>query len=156
MPVLLVPVPVSDKALLWDSLQDYIEEMTQFQKIERVDGSYQYPWLDLYWTEQNRHPFWAYVDGERAAFALVTREQRTEMSEFYTFPRFRRGGIGLNFARQILRRFPGPWTLSEFRASTGAVAFWKKVIADYPYTERVYVGEQSGKERLEQTFEVPA
>lgn len=156
MAVLLVPVPVSDKQLLWDVLQDYIEEMTQFQKIERVDGSYQYPWFDLYWTEQNRHPFWAYVDGERAAFALVTREQRTEMSEFYTFPKFRRGGIGLDFARQVLRRFPGRWTLSEFRESAGAVAFWKKVIADYPHTERMYVGEASGKERLEQKFEVPA
>ncbi len=153
MGVLVVPVPRSDKPLLWDALQDYIAEMTQWAEIVPVDGAYQYPWFDLYWTDENRHAFWAYVDGERAGFALVLREQRTEMAEFYSFPRFRRSGIALDFARQILQRFPGTWTLSQYRASVGAIAFWHKVIADYPFAERVYVCGQ-GKERLERSFDV--
>ncbi|HXC56614.1 MAG TPA: hypothetical protein VNU97_15050 [Rhizomicrobium sp.] len=152
--VLVVPVPLSDKALLWDALQKYILELTQWGTHEPIDGVFAYPWFDLYWQEPNRFAFWAYADGVRAAFALVHREERTEMAEFYTFEAFRRGGIGLDFARQVLNRFAGPWTLSEYRAHTGAVAFWHKVIADYPFAERVYVGGQ-GKERLEQTFTVP-
>ncbi|MEI9888302.1 MAG: hypothetical protein WDN08_17745 [Rhizomicrobium sp.] len=155
MDVLVVPVPEADKPLLWDALQDYIVEMRQWADIEAVNGVYPYPWFDLYWSERNRHAFWAYVDGERAAFALVLCEERTEMAEFYSFPRFRRSGTALAFARQILKRFPGPWTLSQYRASTGAIAFWHKVIADHPFAERVYVGGQ-GRERLEQTFDVPA
>lgn len=156
MTVLVVPVPEADKPLLWDALQKYIAEMTQWGTHRPGDdGLFAYPWFDLYWQEPNRFAFWAYVEGARAGFALVHREARAEMAEFYTFEEFRRGGIGLDFARQILKRFAGPWTLSEYRASTGAVAFWHKVIADYPYTERVYVGGQ-GRERLEQTFEVPA
>ncbi len=153
--VLVVPVPESDKPLLWDALQEYIVEMTQWANVVPVNGVYQYPWFDLYWTEPHRHPFWAYVDGERVGFALVLREARTEMAEFYSFPRFRRTGTALDFARQVLKRFPGPWTLSEYRGNAGAVAFWHKVIADYSFRERVYVGGQ-GKERLEQQFEVPA
>ena len=154
MAVLVVPVPVSDKSLLWDELQEYIAELMEFGTHKPVDGVFEYPWFDLYWTEHNRFPFWAYVDGERVAFALVNCEARTEMAEFYSFPKFRRSGLALDFARQVIRRFPGPWTLSEYRAHTAAVAFWHKVIADYPFDERVYVGGQ-GKERLEQTFEVP-
>jgi predicted acetyltransferase len=154
MSVLLVPVPQVDKNLLWDELQKYIGELTQFGTHRPVDGVFEYPWFDLYWTEANRFPFWAVVDGVRTGFALVHREARTEMAEFYSFEPFRRTGLALDFARQILRRFPGPWTLSEYRAHTAAVAFWHKVIADYPFAERVYVGGQ-GKERLEQTFVVP-
>ena len=73
MAVLVVPVPVSDKSLLWDELQEYIAELMEFGTHKPVDGVFEYPWFDLYWTEHNRFPFWAYVDGERVAFALVIR-----------------------------------------------------------------------------------
>ncbi|HEX4302243.1 MAG TPA: hypothetical protein VHZ78_05590 [Rhizomicrobium sp.] len=154
MAVEVVAVPLADKALLWEQLQKYILELTQWGTHQAVDGVFEYPWFDLYWTEPNRFPFWAIVDGERVGFALVHREERTEMAEFYSFEPFRRTGTALDFARQILKRFPGPWTLSEYRAHTAAVTFWKKVIAEYPFTERVYIGGQ-GKERLEQAFDVP-
>jgi predicted acetyltransferase len=76
------------------------------------------------------------------------------MAEFYSFSEFRRSGVALEFARQVLRRFPGPWEISQYCANLGAVAFWHRVIGDYDFQERVYVGEQ-GKERLQQTFIVP-
>ncbi|MBS0471844.1 MAG: hypothetical protein JSR60_12280 [Proteobacteria bacterium] len=155
MTVSVVPVPQADKPLLWRALQDYCAEMMQWGTHKpESDGSFAYPWFDNYWTDDDRWPFWALVDGTPAGFALVRREPPMEMAEFYTFPPFRRGGVGLDFARQILKRFPGPWVLSEYRSSGGAIAFWHKVIADYPYTERVYVGGQ-GVERLEQRFVVP-
>ncbi|MEI9993662.1 MAG: hypothetical protein WDM91_03620 [Rhizomicrobium sp.] len=154
MRVAVVPVTAAEKPLLWDRLQDYIEEMTAYVALERADGVYDYPVFDLYWKEPDRFAFWAVADGARAAFALVHRGERTEMAEFYSFPAFRRSGVAFDFARQILKRFPGPWTLSEFAANSGAVAFWHKVISDYPYAERTYVGG-SGQGRLEQNFTVP-
>lgn len=153
MTVEVIRVDKADKALLWRYLQDYIQELTQWGTHRPVDGVFEYPDFDLYWRSANHHPFWAVADGTRVAFALVHCEARTEMAEFYSFPSHRRTGVALEFARKILRRFPGPWTLSEYRAHTAAVAFWHKVIADYPYTERVYVGGQ-GRERLEQSFTV--
>ncbi|MEJ1969896.1 MAG: hypothetical protein WDN03_14860 [Rhizomicrobium sp.] len=154
MDVNVVLVPEDDKPLLWDKLQDYILELTAYGTHQPVDGVFDYPWFDLYWREPNRFPFWAMVGGERTAFALVHCEERTEMAEFYSFPAFRRTGAALAFARQVVKRFPGPWTLSEYRTNHGAVAFWHKVIAPWPFDERVYIGGQ-GQERLEQTFTVP-
>ena len=154
MPVEIVAVPPSEKPLLWEHFQSYCSELMAYGNFAPVDGVFEYKWFDYYWREADRFPFWAIADGTRAAFALVHREARTEMAEFYSFPPYRRTGIALDFARQILKRFPGPWEISQYRANIGAVAFWHRVITDYAFEERVYVGGE-GKERLSQTFIVP-
>lgn len=154
MAVEIVPIPVSEKALLWERVQHYMAELMPFGNFAPLDGVFQYKWFDLYWRHPNRFPFWAMIGSDRAAFALVLREERTEMAEFYSFPEFRRTGVALDFARQVLRRFPGPWELSEYRGHGAAVAFWRRVIAAYPFEEVIYVGGE-GKERLRQTFVVP-
>jgi predicted acetyltransferase len=76
------------------------------------------------------------------------------MAEFYSFPEVRRTGTALPFARAVMARFPGEWELTEFAAHTAAVAFWKRVLGDTPFTESSYVGQTSGKARLRQVFEV--
>lgn len=154
MRVDVVPIQESDKSALWERMQAYMAELMPFGNFGPVDGVFGYEWFDLYWQEPNRFPFWGEVEGKRAAFALVHCGQRTEMAEFYSFPEFRRTGVALDFARQIIRRFRGPWEISQYRAHVAAVAFWHRVLEDYPFSERIYVGGQ-GKERLEQTFIVP-
>ena len=154
MAVEIVPIPVEDKPLLWDRMQHYMAELMAFGNFAPVDGIFQYKWFDLYWTESKRFPFWAMLDNRRVAFALVCCEDRTEMAEFYSFPEVRRSGAALDFARQILKRFPGPWELSEYRQNVAAVAFWHRVIKAYPFEEQLYVGGE-GKERLRQLFVVP-
>lgn len=147
-------VPPSEKSLLWEHFQRYCAELMPYGNFAPVDGVFEYKWFDLYWQEPDRFAFWATVDSTRAAFALVHRGPCTEMAEFYSFPHRRRSGIAMNFARQILKRFPGAWEISEYKANVSAVAFWHRVIADYQFQERSYVG-QEGKERLAQTFVVP-
>jgi len=154
MAVEIVPVPEADKALLWSYFQDYADELTRYGTHSRVDGEYPYPHFDLYWRDPERYPFWAMVDGKRAAFALVHCGERTEMAEFYSFPAFRRTGAALEFAQALFRMYPGPWELTQYRGNHGAVAFWRCAITDYPYTEEVYIGD-SGVERLRQMFVVP-
>lgn len=149
-------VAIAEKPQLWTDLQDYIREMRAYDDdIECVDGVYHYKWFDHYWTDEPRWPFWAVVDGERAGFALLRREDSGEMevAEFYIRPRFRRGGIGLAFARGLLARYPGPWLISEYRSNTGAVHFWRRVIESYAFTEEAYIGD-SGKPRLLQRVSV--
>lgn len=153
MRVKVAPIPESDKTLLRTRMQAYMAELMPFGNFGPVDDKFEYEGFELYWREPDRFPFWALVDGEPVAFALVHRRERTEMAEFYTFPEFRRTGAGIDFARQLLKRFPGAWEISQYRAHRVAVDFWHRVIADYPFAERVYVGGQ-GKERLEQTFVV--
>jgi predicted acetyltransferase len=154
MPVECFPIPASDGEILWNLMQAYMAELMPFGNFGPIDGVFEYEWFELYWREPDRFPFWAIVNGNRAAFALVHRSKRTEMAEFYTFPEYRRSGVGIDFAQQLLKRFRGPWEISQYRSHQAAVAFWHRVIADYPFSERVYVGGQ-GKERLEQTFVVP-
>ena len=154
MAVEIAPVLATEKQLLWDRMQDYMAELMPYGNFAPVDDVFQYKWFDLYWRDSDRFPFWAIVEGNRAAFALVRLGKRNEMAEFYSFPEFRRTGVALDFARQILNRFPGPWELSEYRADVAAVAFWHRAIADYPFEEQTYVGNE-GKERLRQTFVVP-
>ena len=155
MHVEVAPIAAGDKPALWDMLQDYIAEMTAYVDIARVNGAFEYPGLDEYWTDANRWPFWAIVGGATAGFALLRRDADGSMvmAEFYTQPRFRRSGVGLSFARQLLARFPATWILSEFATNAGAIAFWHRAIEGYAYTERSYVGGQ-GKERLEQRVNV--
>jgi len=154
MRVEIAAVPLSEKSELWSYFQSYCAELMAYGNFAPVNGVFEYKWFDHYWREPDRFPFWALADGRRAAFALVHLGAHAEMAEFYSFPEFRRSGVALDFARQILKRFPGPWEISEYRANVGAVAFWHRVVADYPFQEREYIG-QEGKERLSQTFTVP-
>jgi predicted acetyltransferase len=157
MAVEIVPVAESEKPFLWARLQDYIRELMPYDGGDiPASGVFEYRYFDDYWREPDRRwPFWGVVEGQRAAFALVHRmPDRFEMAEFYSFPEFRRTGVARQFARAVIARFPGPWELSEFRAHSAAVAFWHDVIAGYSFDESAYVGEQSGKERLRQTFVV--
>ncbi len=154
MDVVVAPVPAADKAVLWDRFQDYARELTQYGTHRPVNGVFDYPPFDLYWSDPDRFAFWAQVDGRARAFALVHRGETTEMAEFYSFPEWRRTGIAMTFARELIRRFPGPWELTQYRANIAAVSFWRRAIADYSYVESVYVGG-SGVERLRQSFVVP-
>ena len=150
MDVTAVPIASSEKAELWVLLQDYIHELSAYDEFEAVNGVYPYGYFDAYWQKgEERWPYWAVSNGERVGFALTRREPTGEMeiAEFYIRPRARRSGIGLSFAQLLLRKHPGPWLISEYRANTGAVLFWRRVIADYRYTEEGYRGD-GGKPRL--------
>ncbi len=158
MAVSVVAIAESEKPLLWPRMQDYIRELMPYDGGPiPADGVFAYPHFDAYWREPDgRWPFWGMAGGARAAFALVHRDgERFEMAEFYSFPEFRRTGVALQFARAVIARFPGPWELTEFRAHTASTAFWHLIIADYPFEEDVYVGAQSGTERMRQRFVVP-
>lgn len=153
----IVAIPEDERPALWLLLQDYIREMASYDPSIRPaeDGAYEYPWLDAYWHDATRWAFWAKAHGEIACFALVRKldDSVTEMAEFYTRPDFRRTGVGLAFARELIARFPGAWELSEYRANTGAIAFWRKVIDGRTYTEHEYVSA-NGNPRIAQYFSV--
>jgi predicted acetyltransferase len=155
----VVPIAQSEKAELWAYLQAYVRELMPYEGgATPADGSdIDYPYFDLYWRAKDRWPFWGVADGKRVAFALVRDTgERIEMAEFYSFPERRRSGTALAFARAVMQRFPGPWELSQFAENVAAVAFWRRVIADWPFEETSYIGPTSGKQRLLQTFTVPA
>jgi predicted acetyltransferase len=146
----------SEKPVLWNLLQNYIREMAAYDPaINPQDPSFEYPFIDNYWTDADRWPFSMKVDGNVAGFGLVRKleDGTTEMAEFYVCPEYRRTGAGLVFARDLLARFAGPWELSEYQANVGAIAFWRKVIGDRAFTEHTYIS-LNGNPRIAQNFTV--
>jgi len=150
-------VPIGEKLLLWDMLQDYIEELSVFAGVTRVNGVYEYKYFDAYWSEEGRWPFWATEDGKRVGFALILRDAEADamrVGEFYIKPEFRRSSLGAEFATRLLERFPGPWKIRQMAENKAAVAFWRRTLKPYDYTEANFVDRNL--ERFEQSLIVPS
>ena len=153
--VSVVPVTEHDKPALWAMLQMYIAELAPWAGVKPVDGVYSYALFDAYWRDEDRHPFWAIADSERVGFALVWQDRENgvaRMAEFFVAPRFRRTGLGEAFARDVIERFPGAWKIRQIALNTPAVAFWRKALARYAYTETTFV--ERNLDRVEQSFVV--
>ncbi len=151
----ILPVPKSDKPALWAMLQAYIAGMTAYIDVKPVDGIYAYEHFDKYWTDGDRFPFWAIHSGERIGFALVWQDRDHDifrMAEFYVRPESRRLNLGTAFARDVIARFPGRWKIRQIALNAPAVAFWRRALAPYHFTEENFMDR--GLERWEQSFDV--
>jgi predicted acetyltransferase len=151
-------IAAHERDVLWRYLQFYIYDMSRFTNAQPDDGVFPYSQFEAYWREgEGRSAWWAKVAGEIAGFALVQNdagEGCREVAEFFVLNRWRRRGIGLAFARQLLGRFPGPWKLHELANNTGAIAFWRQALEAFaPYTEAPLV-RADGLARIEQRFVV--
>jgi len=151
----ILPVPLSEKPDLWAMYRHYAIELAPMANIEIVNGEIPAPDFDDFWQKPKHWPFWAVVDGKRIGFALirfVDALNAMQMAQFYIVPEQRRGNIGLEFARDVIARHPGPWRIRQMAANVGAIAFWRRVVEIYPYTEDSF--DAGGIPRVEQTVSV--
>ena len=114
-------------------IQDYLAELSQFPDeapdYKDEQGIYHYPYLDDYWQEPERFPYLMYADDEIAGFAFVRRlEDHWNMSEIYVLPRFRRYGVGLECAAQLMRKHPGTWRIRYNKHNTPSRMVWEKLV----------------------------
>ena len=152
----LIPATADDRALLFNVNQKYLYEMTAFYD-DPMDGAgnYHYGHFDEYFTDPRRLALLIYADGRLAGFAmlcpysnLVTAPDQSlapdqglapdqslapdhVMAEFTIFPRFRRRGLALEAARQILKAYPGRWEIKYNEKNAPAKALWNQVAAPY-------------------------
>jgi predicted acetyltransferase len=66
------------------------------------------------------------------------------MAEFFVARTWRRRGVGRLAVELILNRFAGRWQITEYLRNPVAVAFWRRVVANYTqgrFQERVTNGE---------------
>jgi predicted acetyltransferase len=94
-------------------------------------------------------------DEQPVGFAMVRRRalegagnaagtSEFSMAEFFIARAWRRRGIGAQAVRLLFDRFAGHWLITEHVRNTGAVKFWRGVVATYSrgkYQERVVNGE---------------
>ena len=83
-----------------------------------------------------RYPFLVLVANKPAGFAFIGGEAtqaETEFSigKFFVLRKFRRQGVGQQFAFHVFDQFRGQWEVREVVQNKVAITFWRKVIDRY-------------------------
>lgn len=136
MDIKIVPVPIEEKTILADLLEAYFSELNTFKALAKdKHGKFGYKYLDLYWQENKRFPFFIKVDGELSGFALVNEQGHINsntmtIAEFFILPKYRRQGIGKYTAFKIFSMFPGQWEVAEAIKNIPAQLFWRSIIRE--------------------------
>ena len=137
MTVKLVPASSDRRCWIRAELQSYLGELSQFAAIEKnTEGQYDYPYLDYYWREPDRHPFIIYLDNEAVGFLLVREDldpadgtALTEIAELYILPAFRQRSVASSAIKELFGYFPGNWRAAVFPTNDVAYSFWTQLIS---------------------------
>ncbi|TCS96388.1 GNAT family N-acetyltransferase [Hazenella coriacea] len=132
----LEKVNYESKPVLQQLLEFYQYDCSDFESYDlNQHGCYGYKYLDHYWTEEGRFPFFIKVDGVLAGFALVNDYCYTDadfsMAEFFVVKKYRNTGVGTYATQILLERFPGEWEVVQTPNNLPAQRFWKKVIGHF-------------------------
>lgn len=138
MQIDIIPVTYAEKEILRNLLEKYQYEFSQYDERDVDDlGLFGYGYLDHYWVEDNRFPFFIKVQGKLAGFALVNdypevmQNTQYTMSEFFILYKYRHMGIGRYAASYLFNKFKGRWQLKRHPENAASVAFWDNVVSDY-------------------------
>lgn len=127
-------VTKEEKEILARLLELYQYDFSEFDAMD-VDerGMYGYPYLDNYWTEENRYAYFIKIDNKLAGFAMVCGHCYVSddtdtlfMAEFFVMKKYRKQGVGKEAASEVLKMHPGKWELTVHPNNPGALVFWKK------------------------------
>ncbi len=94
------------------------------------DGVFRYISLGDVWEDDLVHAYIARVEGLLAGVALLIERSHfsgdpdvTFMDEFFVMRRYRRAGVGSEFATRRFEMFPGRWEVAEVAPNTDGAAF---------------------------------
>jgi predicted acetyltransferase len=135
----LIEIEESEKSVLRQLIELYSYDFSEYDDVDvNKHGFYGYTYLDYYWTEDARHPFFIRVNGKLAGFVLIsnfsyvlnTSEARS-VTEFFVMRKYRRKGVGKSVAIQVFDKFPGKWEVIQHEDNEPSKIFWEKVINEY-------------------------
>lgn len=159
----LVAVGAADKPVIAALLQLYLHDFSEFEPRElTAHGTFDYPWLDSYFTAPEREAYLITVAGHPAGFALARcdvdgSEGDWNVSEFFVVRRHRRQGVAERAARLLFARHMGPWTLSFLVGNVPAARFWPRVVeavATGPVVRRDLPRTEGANPKVRLWFEV--
>ena len=138
MHVQVIPATTADRTTLRNLLQLYLHDFSEvLTRAPDRDGTFPYPHLDAYWTDEWRKPFLITADDEVAGFALVRTVSVvtgsagvSDVAEFFVVRGLRRHGVGRAAAHLLFARFPGAWEVRVIDHYAAAHAFWSAAIGD--------------------------
>lgn len=138
----LIKVSFEKKAILRNLMELYQYDMSQFEDDSDNDvnkyGLFDYKYLDHYWTEEGRHPFFVMKSGKLAGFVLVreiteavNKSQKFSIAEFFILRKYRGQGFGKEAAHKTFDMFKGVWSVSWLEKNLPAKRFWTRTISEY-------------------------
>jgi predicted acetyltransferase len=144
----------TDLTLLRNLFPLYLHELTAFTDFYEVDDEGRFfPDYLREWVERSSPMLLPYVlaEGDKpAGFALVARApypfmgaaRDYRMCEFFVLNRSRRRGVGRRAAHALFAMHAGVWEVSELPNNDRAIAFWRRVIAEYTGGSFAEAGER--------------
>ncbi len=135
----IIKAQKDERNIMMNLLEKYLYEFSQWEKTDvNDDGLYGYEYLDCYFEEERRFPYFIKVDGKLAGFILISdypevTEENTDycLSEFFIMNKYRRKGYGKEAVFKVLDMHRGKWQLKRHPHNIASVHFWNKVINEY-------------------------
>jgi predicted acetyltransferase len=133
----LVAVEEADKPVLANLLQLYLHDFSAHRGFELSEhGTFNYRWLDSYFTEgDERAAYLIRCGGRIAGFAMVSvdaedaeDERAWDVKEFFVVRAHRRQGVAQAAARLLWEGRPGMWTLRFDQGNPAAAGLWPGLV----------------------------
>jgi predicted acetyltransferase len=138
MNITIEEIRVDEKEILKNLLEKYNYEFSQYEETDvNKLGLYGYDWLDCYWTEEKRFPYFIKVNNIIAGFILVNDYPETNiktdytLSEFFVMYKYRRLGVGKYVVNNILKKYHGKWQLKFHPHNVISEKFWINTVNEY-------------------------
>ena len=112
-------------------LSFFEDETTNFKLLD--NGLYKVSkYIELYWKEEERHPYILKYNGELAGFVLerFNEDDTNEIAEFFVLNKYRKLGAGTFMAKEIFKRYKGKWKIRTLLKNKRAQEFWRKVVKE--------------------------
>jgi len=135
----LADVDYSKKSILRQLIELYEYDFSEYNGADlNENGFYDYKYLDHYWTDEGRHPYFILVDGHYAGFALVNSccyalkdDNAKSIAEFFVMRKYRRQRIGQHAAKLVFDKFKAPWEVLQHPGNAPSQVFWQNVVDEY-------------------------
>lgn len=139
MSISIEQVDYERKSVLRHLIELYNYDFSEFTNDDVNEiGLYDYKYLDNYWNEPNRFPFFIKVDSKYAGFALIRKitndgsiDVYNSLAEFFVMKKYRERGVGRTAAINLFEKYKENWEVSVIKENKPAQMFWKKVICKY-------------------------
>lgn len=138
MNVELKQVAIGEKEILSNLLEKYNYEFSQYDKVPfDENGLFGYRYLDNYWTNEGRFPYFIIVDKKLAGFALINKYPECDrpidwaVAEFFVSYNFRRSGVASIVMKKIFEIHKGYWHIKYHQKNVASELFWNKIAKDY-------------------------
>ena len=132
----------SHDSTLQNLFEHYLHDMAEwFQFDYAPDGRYAHD--PAIYRNNGAEVWFAYVGDVPIGFALVGSADAfldeagaKDLDEFFVVRRYRRSGVGRDFARRVWDAYRGRWLVRVFQGNVPALPFWRGAIAEY--TDRAF------------------